>query len=316
MSRDHNCAPESRASPSGASLLSAPPPSETDKVILERSRPMAKDNTITFYDLALSTGATISPFVWATKYALKHKGFDLEVVPGGFTGIPERTGGMTERLPAIVDDGEWVLDSWGIVEYLDEKYPDRPDADPPPERRHRHPRARRLVLGRRDRSVDALQLRQLPRPRRMPRTTNTSPIRAKRCSARRSRRCRKATRIGCRRSRAALEPLRIALREGKCLGGDTPNYADYRILGSILFTASVCRNSRCWPTTTAAPVDRQPARHVRRARPPSRAVQPVRARAARGRSAAVHAAGLGGIHKRNTGPRIEPAPKPSGSPKA
>ena len=53
---------------------------------------MAKDNTITFYDLALSTGATISPFVWATKYALKHKGFDLDVVPGGFTGISERTG--------------------------------------------------------------------------------------------------------------------------------------------------------------------------------------------------------------------------------
>src|SRR5690606_30024220 len=51
---------------------------------------MAQNNTITFYDLALSTGATISPFVWATKYAVKHKGFDLDVVPGGFTGIPER----------------------------------------------------------------------------------------------------------------------------------------------------------------------------------------------------------------------------------
>jgi glutathione S-transferase len=87
---------------------------------------MAKDNKITFYDLAISTGATISPFVWATKYALKHKGFDLDVVPGGFTGILERTGGKTERLPAIVDDGTWVLDSWGIVEYLDATYPDRP----------------------------------------------------------------------------------------------------------------------------------------------------------------------------------------------
>ena len=36
---------------------------------------------------------------------LKHKGFDLDVVPGGFTGIMERTGGVTERLPAIVDNG-------------------------------------------------------------------------------------------------------------------------------------------------------------------------------------------------------------------
>ena len=87
---------------------------------------MAKHNRITFYDLALSTGATISPFVWATTFAVAHKGFEMDVVPGGFTGIMERTGGMSERLPAIVDDGKWVLDSWGIVEYLDATYPDRP----------------------------------------------------------------------------------------------------------------------------------------------------------------------------------------------
>ena len=48
---------------------------------------MAKNNRITFYDLALSTGATISPFVWATKFAVAHKGFEMDVVPGGFTGI-------------------------------------------------------------------------------------------------------------------------------------------------------------------------------------------------------------------------------------
>lgn len=86
--------------------------------------------TVTFYDLQVSTGATISPFVWATKFAVKHKGLDLDVVDGGFTGIMERTGGRTERLPAIVDDGKWVLDSWGIVEYLDETYPDAPPLIP------------------------------------------------------------------------------------------------------------------------------------------------------------------------------------------
>ena len=35
---------------------------------------MAKDNRITLYDLQLRTGATISPFVWATKYAIAHEG--------------------------------------------------------------------------------------------------------------------------------------------------------------------------------------------------------------------------------------------------
>jgi len=87
---------------------------------------MANSNRITLYDLQLASGCTISPFVWATKYALAHKGFDIDIVPGGFTGILERTGGRSERLPVIVDDGKWVLDSWLIAEYLDEAYPDRP----------------------------------------------------------------------------------------------------------------------------------------------------------------------------------------------
>src|SRR6185295_19811633 len=87
---------------------------------------MAKNNTITLFDLQLSTGATISPFVWATKYALKHKGFELDIVPGGFTGIRERTNGFHDRVPVIVDDGLWVKESWDIAEYLDRKYPDRP----------------------------------------------------------------------------------------------------------------------------------------------------------------------------------------------
>ena len=44
----------------------------------------------------------------------------------GFTGILERTGGRSERLPVIADDGHWVLDSWLSAEYLDAKYPERP----------------------------------------------------------------------------------------------------------------------------------------------------------------------------------------------
>jgi glutathione S-transferase len=199
---------------------------------------MAQNNRITFYDLHLSTGATISPFVWATKYALAHKGFELDVVPGGFTGILERTGGRTERLPAIVDDGRWVLDSWGIVEYLDETYPDRPAliGDPSvatltrfldtwlwgvatgpwmfcyckdyrdlslPQDRDYVTHSRENMLGR------TLEEVQAGREDRLPAIS------------------------------AALEPLRKALRESAWLGGPTPNYADYRVLGTFLFTASV-----------------------------------------------------------------------------
>ncbi|MGZ3234953.1 MAG: glutathione S-transferase N-terminal domain-containing protein, partial [Croceibacterium sp.] len=203
---------------------------------------MAKDNTITFYDLALSTGATISPFVWATKYALKHKGFDLDVVPGGFTKIPERTGGVTERLPAIVDDGQWVLDSWGIVEYLDEKYPDRPMLIP-------HPSVAIVT-----RALDAwfwgvatgpwmrcncVSYRDLANPEDHEYITYSR----EKMLGKTLEEMQEGYEDRLPQISAALEPLRIALREARYLGGDTPNYADYRILGSILFTASVCKNS-------------------------------------------------------------------------
>jgi glutathione S-transferase len=203
---------------------------------------MAKDNTITFYDLALSTGATISPFVWATKYAIAHKGFDLDIVPGGFTRIAERTGGVTERLPAIVDDGQWVLDSWGIVEYLDEKYPDRPMLIP-------HPSVAIVT-----RALDAwfwqvatgpwmrcncVSYLDLANPEDHEYITHSR----EKMLGKTLEEMQEGYRDRLPQISANLEPLRIALREAKYLGGDTPNYADYRILGSILFTASVCQNS-------------------------------------------------------------------------
>ena len=200
---------------------------------------MAMNNTITLYDLQLASGCTISPFVWATKYALKHKGFDINIVPGGFTGIMERTGGRSERLPVIVDDGRWVLDSWLIAEYLDEKYPDRPalfsghsmklltkflegwlwttavrpwfscyckdyrDLSQPQDHEY-VTRSRQVFLGGR-----TLEDAQAGRENRLPLVP------------------------------PALEPFRQLLRESEWLGGAQPNYADYRALAIFLWTASI-----------------------------------------------------------------------------
>lgn len=200
---------------------------------------MGQNNTITLYDLQLASGCTISPFVWATKYALKHKGFDIDIVPGGFTGIMERTGGRSERLPVIVDDGKWVLDSWLIAEYLDERYPDRPalfegdgmkvltkflegwlwttavrpwfacyikdyrDLSLPQDHEY-VTHSRQAFLGGRK-----LEEVQAGREDRLPQVPPT------------------------------LEPFRQLLRESKWLGGDKPNYADYRALAIFLWTASI-----------------------------------------------------------------------------
>jgi len=200
---------------------------------------MTGNNIITLYDLQLASGCTISPFVWATKYALAHKGFQIEIVPGGFTGILERTGGRSERVPVIEDQGHWVLDSWAIAEYLDEKYPERPmlfagesvkvltrfteywlwqtairpwfscyikdyrDLSLPQDHDY-VTRTREAILGGRK-----LEEVQAGREDRLPQVPPT------------------------------LEPLRQTLSESKWLGGATPNYADYRALAVFLWTASV-----------------------------------------------------------------------------
>lgn len=211
---------------------------------------MAKDNRITLYDLQLRTGATISPFVWATKYAIAHKGFEIDIVPGGFTGIMDRTGGKTERLPAIVDDGKWVLDSWEIAEYLDKTYSDRPTLIGDKKTfvatrfienwlwgnvlREWMPN---IVKDYRDMSLD-VDHEYITKTRTAPGTTLEAT------------QAGREERLG--KIPPKLELLRTTLRESKWLGGDTPNYTDYRALAVFLFMAAV--------TTTPVLTDDDPVR--------------------------------------------------------
>jgi glutathione S-transferase len=199
---------------------------------------MAENNRITFYDLQHASGCTTSPFVWATKYALKHKGFDLDVVDGGFTGIMERTGGRSERLPAILDDGEWVLDSWLIAEYLDQKYPDRPTLIG-------HPSVKLLsqfletwlwktAVGPWVRCF-AVQYRDRCKPEDIPYVVESrqrmwgKPM--EELAAGREEVFPKVL--------PELELLRGVLRDSPWLCGDSPGYADYRALGVFLWCASI-----------------------------------------------------------------------------
>ena len=203
---------------------------------------MANSNRITLYDLQLASGCTISPFVWRTKYALAHKGFDIDIVPGGFTGILERTGGRSERVPVIVDDGEWVLDSWVIAEYLDEKYPDRPMLFEGPGmkvltkfidgwlwRTAIGPWFRCYILDYHDLS--------LPQDQEYVRWSREQWFlggqKLEEVQAGREDRLPLVP--------PQLEPLRQLLRDTRWLGGETPNYADFSALATFLWTASVAR---------------------------------------------------------------------------
>jgi glutathione S-transferase len=192
---------------------------------------------ITIFDLQLRTGATISPFVWATKYAIAHKGFELDIVPGGFTGIEERTGGRSQRVPVIVDDGRWVLDSWLIAEYLDATYPDRPTLIASKAEanytkfienwlwsnvlREWMPN---IVQDYRDMSLDVDH--DYVTKTRTPPGKTLEQVQAGR-----------EERLG--KVPPKLEPLRALLRETPWLGGDLPSYTDYRALAVFLFMAAV-----------------------------------------------------------------------------
>lgn len=200
---------------------------------------MAKNNTITFYDLQHASGVTTSPFVWAAKYAVAHKGFAMDIVPGGFTGILERTGGRSERLPAIVDDGEWVLDSWLIAEYLDAKYPERPTliGDPSVKVCGQFieqwlwstavgPWMRSFILPYRDRCFpEDIEYISTSRERMLGgKLEDFAAGREDRLPV----------------ISASLEPLRGILREHAWFGGDGgPNYVDYRVLSCFLWLATV-----------------------------------------------------------------------------
>lgn len=201
---------------------------------------MAKDNRITLYDLQLASGCTISPFVWRTKYALAHKGFDVDIVPGGFTGIVDRTGGRSERVPVIVDDGEWVLDSWKIAEYLDEKYPDRPMLFEGPSMK---------VL---TKFIDAWLWKTAIGPWFSCYILDYHDLSLP-CDHAYVRESRETMFLGGRKLEEVqagredrlplvpptLEPLRQLLRETPWLGGDKPNFADYTALAVFLWTGSV-----------------------------------------------------------------------------
>jgi len=64
--------------------------------------------------------------VWRTKMALHHKGLAYETEPVGFLEKNKFAPSQSHTVPVIDDGGTWVKDSWGIAEYLDEKYPDHP----------------------------------------------------------------------------------------------------------------------------------------------------------------------------------------------
>jgi glutathione S-transferase len=72
-----------------------------------------------------------SPYAWRARLALAHKALDHEVRTLSFAAGDLRTPEYLAinprgRVPALVDDGFALWESTAIVEYLDQRYPERP----------------------------------------------------------------------------------------------------------------------------------------------------------------------------------------------
>ena len=72
-----------------------------------------------------------SPFAWRVWFALEHKGLSYERVTLSFTERENKKPDYLAinprgKVPAIVDGDLRLFESDAIVEYLDEKYPERP----------------------------------------------------------------------------------------------------------------------------------------------------------------------------------------------
>jgi glutathione S-transferase len=197
------------------------------------------DTPIRLYELVLEHGRSSSPFVWRIRYALAHKGLPFESVGLGFTEIPTVFGGRFKTVP-ILSHGEIAMaESWDIVEYLDRAFPDRPAifsslAELATVRLSEEWFT--AVIQRKLFALYALDIHDAARPadREYFRRSREQRLKGVRLEDYTTDREQKRIAV-----REALAPLRTQLKRYPFLGGSSPNYADYIVLGAFQWVASV-----------------------------------------------------------------------------
>ena len=83
--------------------------------------------TIVMYERVGFEGRRPSPFSWRIRYALTHKGVDVEYRPVRFADVDtiKQLSGQ-HFVPIIVDGSKVVHDSWHIASYLEDRFPTQP----------------------------------------------------------------------------------------------------------------------------------------------------------------------------------------------
>ena len=80
---------------------------------------------IELYELAATDDKQVfSPYGWRIRLALHHKQWPFKSIPWRMTEKDRIAFADTERVPVLVDGEQTFADSWKILEYLDERYPE------------------------------------------------------------------------------------------------------------------------------------------------------------------------------------------------
>jgi glutathione S-transferase len=194
---------------------------------------------IRLHELVIENGRCFSPFVWRVRYALAHKGLEFESVQLGFTDIPTRFGGKFRTVP-ILEHGDTVMaESWDIVEHLDRQYPDRPALF--------SSAAEHAVVRLTDSWFTAEVLLRVfrlyvkdvhdcARPADRPyfRASREKNLKGETLESFAANRAAHLPAV-----RKALNPLRTHLAKFPFVGGCSPNFADYIVLSTFQWVASV-----------------------------------------------------------------------------
>jgi glutathione S-transferase len=191
---------------------------------------------ILLYDLAgADPDVRFSPYCWRIKLALAHKQIVYETTPWRFTEKDRLAFCGQTKVPVIVDGDRTIADSWAIAGYLEERYPDRPSLfGGVTGQAHA-----RFISGWADTILQpgiarliVLDIFRMVRPEDQAYFRH-SRERAFGMSLEEVVRDRDR---GVEEFRRQLAPLRMVLRGQPWLGGEAPDYADYAVLGSFLWS--------------------------------------------------------------------------------
>ncbi len=190
------------------------------------------------YERAVADGTQVCPYVWRIKFALAKKHLDYEAKPVLFSEMANVLGGRYQTVPIMVDGDREIDDGWGIIDYLEEAYPDAPSLFESP--------ADRAMAGFFDHwlmhvirtellkvyTLDALHC-VAPEDRDYYRSSREAAWgqTLEEVVADREERLQDA--------RRSFEPIRQTIAAQPFIGGDEPNFADMCMLGVFIWAGKI-----------------------------------------------------------------------------